>query len=89
MSKNNIVQVMDAVAEELEARGEFALEAIAAKIAEDLLAESELSPEQKEYRAFFEKKLKKYNVKSPSELSDEDKKKFFDEVEKEWTKDSD
>jgi hypothetical protein len=86
---DKIIQIMDEVAEELEARGEFELEAIAARMSEDLLAESELSPEQKEYRAFFEKKLKKYKVKSPAELSDEDKKKFFDEVEKEWTKDSD
>ena len=86
---SNIIQVMDEVAEELESRGEFELEAIAARMSEDLLAESEMSPAQKEYRAFFEKKLKKYKVKSPSQLKDADKKKFFDEIEKEWTKDSD
>jgi len=44
----------------------------------------ELSDKQKKYRAFFEKKLKKYKVDSPSELSDEQKKKFFDEVDKDW-----
>ena len=37
---------------------------------------------------FFAGKLKKYGVKSPSELSDEDKKKFFNEIEKDWTHDS-
>ncbi len=37
-----------------------------------------------EYQAFFNKKLKKFGVKSPGELSDEDKKKFFDEIDKEW-----
>ena len=37
-----------------------------------------------EYQAFFNKKLKKFGVKSPSGLSDEDKKKFFDERDKEW-----
>ena len=37
-----------------------------------------------EYQAFFNKKLKKFGVKSPSELSAEDKKKFFDEIDKEW-----
>ena len=37
-----------------------------------------------EYQAFFNKKLKKFGVKSPSELSADDKKKFFDEIDKEW-----
>lgn len=37
-----------------------------------------------EYQKFFAKKLEKYGVKSPSELSDEDKKKFYDEVDAEW-----
>jgi|TARA_B100002003_G_C14154623_1_gene555689 hypothetical protein len=36
------------------------------------------------YQKFFNKKLAKYKVKSPSSLSDEDKKKFFGEIEKEW-----
>ena len=37
-----------------------------------------------EYEAFFNKKLKKYGVTSPSSLSAEDKKKFFAEIDKEW-----
>ena len=37
-----------------------------------------------EYKAFFNKKLKKYGVGSPSELSDADKKKFYNEIDKEW-----
>jgi len=37
-----------------------------------------------EYQAFFNKKLKKYGVGSPSELSDADKKKFYNEIDKEW-----
>ena len=36
------------------------------------------------YQAFFKKKLEKYGVKSASELTGEDKKKFFDEVDAEW-----
>jgi hypothetical protein len=36
------------------------------------------------YQKFFQKKLKEYGVKSPDELSDADKKKFFDEVDKGW-----
>jgi hypothetical protein len=38
-----------------------------------------------EYKKFFDKKLAKFKVKSPAELSDDEKKKFFDEIEKEWT----
>jgi hypothetical protein len=39
------------------------------------------------YKKFFDKKLKKYGVKSPAELDDAEKKKFFDEIEKEWKSD--
>ena len=41
--------------------------------------------EESDYQKFFNKKLKKWGVSSPAELSDEDKKKFFNEIEKEWT----
>jgi len=40
--------------------------------------------EDSEYQKFFKEKLKKWDVKSPAELDDEDKKKFFNEIEKEW-----
>ncbi len=40
--------------------------------------------EESDYQAFFNKKLKAYGVSSPSELSDEDKKKFYNEVDSEW-----
>ena len=43
-----------------------------------------LDEEQSKYTEFFKKKLEKYKVKSPAELSEEDKKKFFNEIEKEW-----
>jgi hypothetical protein len=43
---------------------------------------------KEEYQKFFNDKLKKFDVKSPSELSDEDKKKFFDEIDKEWKGDN-
>ena len=36
------------------------------------------------YQKFFNAKLAKYKVKSPSELDDAQKKKFFGEIEKEW-----
>ena len=43
---------------------------------------------KEEYQKFFNSKLKKFDVKSVSELSDEDKKKFFNEIDKEWKGDN-
>jgi hypothetical protein len=40
--------------------------------------------EEIDYKTFFAQKLKKYGVNEPDELSDEDKKKFFDEIDAEW-----
>lgn len=37
-----------------------------------------------DYQKFFKKKLDEYEVKSPAELTDEEKKDFFDEVDKGW-----
>ena len=44
--------------------------------------------DKEDYMKFFAGKLKKYGVKSPAELDDEKKKKFFNEIEKDWTHDS-
>ena len=49
---------------------------------------SEEEGDKEDYIKFFAGKLKKYGVKSPSGLSDEEKKKFFNEIEKDWTHDS-
>lgn len=38
------------------------------------------------YRKYFQGMLKKRGIKSPSELSDEEKKKFFDSVKSGWKK---
>lgn len=43
-----------------------------------------MSDLQKEYQEFFDKKLEEYGVSSPAQLSEEDKKKFFNEIELEW-----
>jgi hypothetical protein len=50
-----------------------------------LLERIELFVEEKdsEYQKFFKKKLKEYGVDEPDELSKEDKKKFYSEIEKE------
>lgn len=42
------------------------------------------SEKQDAYQEFFRNKLKDYGVESPSELSDEDKSKFFSEIKSEW-----
>lgn len=44
--------------------------------------------EESGYQKFFKKKLDKYGVNSPAELSDADKKKFYNEIEKEWKGDN-
>lgn len=46
------------------------------------LSEKELTP----YQKFFKALLKEYGVSSPDELSDEKKKKFFNEVDAKWKK---
>ncbi|WXB47950.1 hypothetical protein WCWAEYFT_CDS0248 [Vibrio phage VB_VaC_TDDLMA] len=48
---------------------------------------NEKMDDKKSYQMYFDKMLKKYNVESPEDLSDEDKKKFFDEVDKGWKAD--
>ena len=45
-----------------------------------------LSPLQEEYRKYFKFILDCYDVKSPSKLSDDKKKEFFDNINKYWTK---
>ena len=50
--------------------------------------EEELSDKQKKYQAFFQKALKKFGVKSPSELEGDKKKEFFDYVDKNWEGDN-
>lgn len=41
-----------------------------------------------EYEKFFQKKLKQYGITSPDELEKDKRKKFFDEVDKEWKADN-
>jgi len=45
-----------------------------------------MSPLQEEYREYFKFMLDCYDVKSPSKLSEEKKKEFFDNINKYWTK---
>ena len=58
------------------------------EIAAKMVNATAIKESESEYQKFFKKKLEKYGVKSPAELGDQ-KTKFFDEIEAEWTKDSD
>lgn len=49
-----------------------------------LVGESKINESQSPYQEFFEKKMKEWNISSPAELSQEDKKKFFNEISSEW-----
>ncbi|BAV39295.1 DNA ligase 1 [Tenacibaculum phage pT24] len=48
---------------------------------------NESKGDQEEYQKFFKKMLKKYGVEEPDQLKDEDKKKFYEEVDKGWKSD--
>lgn len=54
---------------------------------EEDVNEADQSPEQKAYKALFDKILKKYGVDSPNDLEDSKKDDFFNEVGKEWKND--
>ena len=54
----------------------------------DSVEVAEEDGDKEDYMKFFAGKLKKYGVKSPAELSGEDKKKFFNEIETDWKHDS-
>lgn len=48
--------------------------------------ERKLSELQKEYRAFFLERMRLYGIKSPAELTKEEKSKFFTEIKLIWAK---
>jgi len=80
--KVNVNTDDDDDSEEEEEETDESIRFIDALVAEEVIAEGD----KEAYQKFFKEKLAKYNVKSPSELSDTDKKKFFDEIKKEWKK---
>lgn len=48
--------------------------------------EKELSELQKSYREYFSAKMNKFGVKSPAEMTEDQKKDFFNEITKDWEK---
>lgn len=51
----------------------------------EFIAEKEEPDSQ--YEVFFQKTLDKWGVDSPEDLDDEEKKKFFDYIDKNWIAD--
>ena len=51
---------------------------------EKMVASVKLLISEEDYKTFFKSMMKKWNINSPSELSDDKKKEFFDVVDKEW-----
>lgn len=43
-----------------------------------------INEEENEYQKWFKEKLKEKGIKTPNELNDEEKAKFFDNIKKEW-----
>ena len=48
----------------------------------------EATGDKEAYKKFFNAKLKKYGVTSPSQLKGDDEKKFYDEIDAEWEGDN-
>ena len=48
----------------------------------------EATGDKEAYKKFFDAKLKKYGVTSPSQLKGDDEKKFYDEIDAEWQGDN-
>ena len=48
----------------------------------------EATGDKEAYTKFFNAKLKKYGVTSPSQLKGDDEKKFYNEIDKEWQGDN-
>ena len=53
-----------------------------------VVKEEELSPAQKKYREFFQKALEKFGAKTPADLDDAKKKKFFNYIKKNYKGDT-
>jgi hypothetical protein len=49
-----------------------------------IMNENELEEDQAKYRKFFNSTLKKYGVSSPTELSGDKKKQFFNYIKSNW-----
>ena len=56
------------------------------KLVDTIIESFTLVLTEEDYQEFFRSMMKKWGIKSPNELDDEKKKKFFNSVSREWKK---
>jgi len=90
-AKESVDMILNAIGEEENSldvkpkeEPEEEMSAIKKELGESLAVINKLMNESN-YKAYFQSMLKKFGVTSPSQLKDEQKKKFFDAIEKGWT----
>jgi len=90
LKDKNISSAMDSIKSELRDRSVSAINTTRSEVAQSFKMNpvQEASGDDKAYKAFFNKTLAKYDAKSPSELSKEDSKKFYDEIDAGWEGDN-
>lgn len=91
--KNNSIDIVDAISnKQFVAAQELLGDAIQEKLSDALISRKdevaldfgqEITNEEKDYEAFFQKAMKKFGISSPADLkTDEKKKEFFNYIDK-------
>ena len=91
----NLTQIVDAISnKQFNAAQDMLSDAIQEKLSDSLIARKdevaldfgqEVTNEEKDYDAFFQKAMKKFGISSPADLkTDEKKKEFFNYIDKNY-----
>ena len=94
----NLTQIVDAISnKQFNAAQDMLSDAIQEKLSDSLIARKdevaldfgqEITNEEKDYDAFFQKAMKKFGISSPADLkTDEKKKEFFNYIDKNYKAD--
>ena len=94
----NLTQIVDAISnKQFNAAQDMLSDAIQEKLSDSLIARKdevaldfgqEVTNEEKDYDAFFQKAMKKFGISSPADLkTDEKKKEFFNYIDKNYKAD--
>ena len=95
----NLTQIVDAISnKQFNAAQDMLSDAIQEKLSDSLIARKdevaldfgqEVTNEEKDYDAFFQKAMKKFGISSPADLkTDEKKKEFFNYIDKNFKADN-
>ena len=95
----NLTQIVDAISnKQFVAAQDMLSDAIQEKLSDSLIARKdevaldfgqEVTNEEKDYEAFFQKAMKKFGISSPADLkTDEKKKEFFNYIDKNYKADN-